>query len=244
MNLHCPSCQTVYRVDPERIPVSGVRARCSKCQAVFAVARDGRSGEPAAANATATNPVAAPAPPAPSAPPPAARPRAPAPTQAASPITPVPTTPAPMAPLAPRPAVMPAAPPAPAPAFPAPRAPVPPAPAAGTPSPAPAWSPAPSPVAPGVAAASTARAKPVFGMQDPDTRAQRIARALVSDMVIYNGDRRDQSLAAGTLKGDFREEILKSWEEYVAQVGAEMAKKTPHFRDALNAILAKGNPVF
>ena len=29
---------------------------------------------------------------------------------------------------------------------------------------------------------------------------QRIARALVSDMVVYNGDRRDQSLAAGTLK--------------------------------------------
>jgi len=63
-------------------------------------------------------------------------------------------------------------------------------------------------------------------------------------MVVYNGDRRDQSLAAGTLKGDFREEILKSWEEYVAQVGPEMAKKTPHFRDALNSILAKGHSVF
>ena len=84
----------------------------------------------------------------------------------------------------------------------------------------------------------------MFGVQDPDTRAQRIARALVSDMVVYNGGRRDASLAAGTLKGDFREEILKSWEEYVAQVGQEVAKKTPHFRDALNAILAKGQTVF
>ena len=63
-------------------------------------------------------------------------------------------------------------------------------------------------------------------------------------MVVYNGGRRDASLAAGTLKGDFREEILKSWEEYVAQVGQEVAKKTPHFRDALNAILAKGQTVF
>ena len=51
-------------------------------------------------------------------------------------------------------------------------------------------------------------------------------------------------MAAGTLKSDFREEILKSWEEYVAQVGQEMAKKTPHFRDALNSILAKGQQVF
>ena len=63
-------------------------------------------------------------------------------------------------------------------------------------------------------------------------------------MVVYSADRRDASLAAGTLKGDFREEILKSWEEYVAQVGQEMAKTTPHFRDALNAILAKGQSVF
>ena len=75
-------------------------------------------------------------------------------------------------------------------------------------------------------------------------RAQRIARALVSDMVVYNGDRRDASLAAGTLKSDFREEILKSWEEYVEQVGQELAKSTPHFRDALNSILAKGQTVF
>jgi hypothetical protein len=88
------------------------------------------------------------------------------------------------------------------------------------------------------------RPKPVFGQQDPDTRAQRIARALVSDMVVYSAERRDASLAAGTLKSDFRDEILKSWEEYVEQVGQEMAKSTPHFRDALNAILAKGHSVF
>ena len=43
---------------------------------------------------------------------------------------------------------------------------------------------------------------------------------------------------------EFREEIMKSWEEYVAQVGAELAKKTPHFRAALNEILAKGESIF
>jgi hypothetical protein len=66
----------------------------------------------------------------------------------------------------------------------------------------------------------------------------------VSDIVAYNPDRREKSLAAGTLRTEFREEIMKSWEEYVAQVGADLAKSTPHFRLALNDILAKGAAVF
>jgi hypothetical protein len=37
---------------------------------------------------------------------------------------------------------------------------------------------------------------------------------------------------------------MKSWEEYVAQVGLDMAKTTPYFRDALNSILAAGQQVF
>ena len=47
-----------------------------------------------------------------------------------------------------------------------------------------------------------------------------------------------------TLRAEFREEIRKSWEEYVEQVGIELAKSTPFFRDALNEILAKGQKVF
>ena len=50
--------------------------------------------------------------------------------------------------------------------------------------------------------------------------------------------------ADGTLKREFMEEIKKSWEEYVGQVGAETARGTPHFRDALNEILAKGQNLF
>ena len=91
--------------------------------------------------------------------------------------------------------------------------------------------------------AGAARA-PVFGSRDPNARAQRIARALVSDIVAYHGKRRDQFLAAGTLRTEFRDEIMKSWEEYVAQVGLDMAKSTPYFRDALNAILANGQTLF
>lgn len=86
--------------------------------------------------------------------------------------------------------------------------------------------------------------RPVFGRQDPDTRAHRIARALVSDIVAYHGDRLEGAREAGTLKSEFREEIVKSWEEYVEQVGEEFAKETPYFKNALNEILAQGNKVF
>jgi hypothetical protein len=83
-----------------------------------------------------------------------------------------------------------------------------------------------------------------LGARDPDARAERLARALVSDIVAYNPDRRDRSLAEGTLRTEFRDEILKSWEEYVAQVGDAVARSTPFFRDALNKILAQGQQVF
>jgi len=66
----------------------------------------------------------------------------------------------------------------------------------------------------------------------------------VSDIVTYFPDRRDKALTAGTLRREFTEEIKKSWEEYVGQVGQEMAKTTPYFREALNDILAKGQQVF
>lgn len=42
----------------------------------------------------------------------------------------------------------------------------------------------------------------------------------------------------------FKEEIKKSFEEYQDQVGKEFANSTPHFTDALNEILAKGQKVF
>lgn len=84
----------------------------------------------------------------------------------------------------------------------------------------------------------------MFGSRDPHARAQRIARALVSDIVAYHPKRRDAALAAGTMRTEFRDEIMKSWEEYVAQVGDEMAKATPYFRNALNDILSKGQSVF
>jgi hypothetical protein len=95
------------------------------------------------------------------------------------------------------------------------------------------------------AIASTGAAKRAsFRNQDPEARAQRLARALVSDIVAYNKDKLKLAAAPVTLRTEFKDEIRKSWEEYVEQVGLEMAKKTPYFRDALNEILAKGERIF
>jgi hypothetical protein len=108
---------------------------------------------------------------------------------------------------------------------------------------------APAAGTPAAAVADRTRPQPggatvPLGSKDPNARAERLARALVSDIVAYHPDRREKSLGDGTLRTEFREEIMKSWDEYVAQVGLNMARSTPFFRDALNKILAKGQQLF
>jgi len=80
--------------------------------------------------------------------------------------------------------------------------------------------------------------------QDPQQKARRLARALISDLVVYYPDRRQEALRKGNLKEVFSEEIKKSWEEYRDQVGKEIADSTPYFNDALNDILAGGQKLF
>jgi hypothetical protein len=83
-----------------------------------------------------------------------------------------------------------------------------------------------------------------FLANDPNARARRLSRALISDLVTYFPQRRDEGLREGTLRELFREEIKKSYEEYVDQVGREFAEATVHFQDALNDILAGGQKIF
>jgi len=92
--------------------------------------------------------------------------------------------------------------------------------------------------------AASVSAPPVFGKRDPNERAARLARVLVSDMIAYHPDRHRRSLAEGTLPQEFDDEIQKSWSEYVEQVGKDLAETTPYFRDALNQVLAQGADVF
>lgn len=83
-----------------------------------------------------------------------------------------------------------------------------------------------------------------FLANDPNAKGRRLARALVSDLIAYFPQKREEGLRDGTLKQLFREEIKKSYEEFVDQVGREFAESTTHFTDALNDILAEGRKVF
>lgn len=108
---------------------------------------------------------------------------------------------------------------------------------------------APTPRA-AIPVASTPAATPArtpinpFLANDPNAKAKRLARALVSDIVTYFPQKRDEGLRDGTLKQLFRDEIKKSYEEYVDQVGRDFAESTTHFQEALNDVLAGGKKLF
>ena len=136
-----------------------------------------------------------------------------------------------------------------------PRAPTPVAPVASAPASPPPAAPRTPPVQPAIRAtpaAATASGTPTpsrapinpFLANDPNAKARRLARALVSDLVAYFPQKREEGVRDGTLKQLFKEEIQKSYEEYEAQVGREFAESTTHFRDALNEILASGQQLF
>jgi predicted Zn finger-like uncharacterized protein len=225
MNVTCPQCASVFRVDPAKVPEQGVRARCSVCSGLIAVRRP-------AVNTPVVPPFDVPnamaevvVPPAPPLPPPPPPP----------PVVELPATP--MEPIAPS-DVLPVAEtyvPVMPPSVPFAALPVEAAPSAPVPAPPPVAVPAP---------ASAGRFANPFLQQDPATRARRLARALVSDLVVYHPEKRQRGLADGTLKELFSEEIRKSWEEYSEQVGEEIASTTPWFTEALNEILAEGRPLF
>ena len=271
MNVICPSCSTVYRVDPAKVPERGVRARCRICAAIFqvpvpaaqrtsaaeaiqpaevaptpqavpAAAEDPwahRSSEQAIPSApVGTRQMATPVAEPPAPPPPPAE--APAPEPAAQPRTTAPrgvTTRAPRPSVAIPPVISPAARSS-GPDLGRPHAAVPPA--GSRPAPA-------TPPAAAAAAAPPAGAKRMvnpFMSQDPQAKAKRLARALISDLVVYYPDRRQEGLRKGNLKEVFGEEIKKSWEEYRDQVGKEVAESTSYFNDALNDILAGGQKLW
>ena len=71
MNVSCPDCRSIFRVDPAKVPPSGVRARCSVCSGVITIpAPTGQTtpagGGPRAATPASSAPVerARPTPPA------------------------------------------------------------------------------------------------------------------------------------------------------------------------------------
>ena len=113
------------------------------------------------------------------------------------------------------------------------------------PSATPSTPPPSTPARPGPAATGPG-GRPVnpFLSQDPSAKARRLARALVSDIVVYHPAKRQEGIRDGNLRELFEEEIKKSWEEYTEQVGREVAESTGYFREALNEILAGGRQLF
>jgi len=240
MNVSCPRCRVIFRVDPARVPLGGIRATCAACGSAIDVpdtdATDwgfpvslperplatGRISGAARRSSTAamvnSDRAAVPHVDFDDEEPESGR-------QGLVPVS--------------RRGAMP-------PAVPKPRLGVPPA---RKSVPQPVRPPAPAPTAePAVpapkAAASSGRVINPFLKNDPSAKAKRLARALVSDMVSYLPAKREEGLRDGTLKQLFREEIKKSYEEYVDQVGATMAESTAYFQDALNDILAGGKTIF
>jgi predicted Zn finger-like uncharacterized protein len=282
MNVSCPDCRSIFRVDPAKVPPAGVRARCSVCGGVISIpAPAGQNTPPTGSQRTPSSSSE-----------PAQAPPRPTPPKSdwntaifgetsqrtpAAPSSPAPSTPRPAAPpqqpwsaevpAAPRPrpesierttAAATATPPSPAsglPGFtPAPQTPPHPPfkPSGIAPRPAPAaFNTTPSrPSTPSSAAtpatgdAGARRPLNPFLSKDPNQRAKRLARALVSDIITYHPAKHAEGLRDGTLKQLFREEIKKSFEEYIAQVGQPLAEGTTYFQEALNEVLAAGKKIF
>ena len=282
MNVRCPQCEAVYRVDPARVPEGGVKARCAACAYVIPVTlQRGMAGAP---HGAVPEVEAAPRPSVPQRPVETAKDVAPQPAaerveQPAGEVGQQPTgetagvpaagpmlvrpepepTPPQQEPEGPpkarysRPFIQPRSEPEPTAADARPSAPVF-RPTPGTPpveTPAVPESPAATPASASAAAPTTGSptAQPrrhvnPFLSRDPTQKARRLARALVSDMIVYQPKKRQEALEKGTLKEDFEEEIKKSWEEYTQQVGEDLANSTDFFTDALNDILAGGRQIF
>jgi predicted Zn finger-like uncharacterized protein len=284
MNVSCPDCRSIFRVDPAKVPPAGVRARCSVCSGVISIPAPTGQNTPASGNPTASggsiessqgrgrspapdqggwdaapvgNPSqgsspaqstqrAAPPPPPPQmrssevSAAPRQRPESIDHTTAAATATP----PSPSSGLpefaSPQPA--PFKPPLAPPFTPSSGPPfVPPATRQALPTPT---APTPPSAAPAPSDGGARRPLNPFLSKDPNQRAKRLARALVSDIITYHPAKHAEGLRDGTLKQLFREEIKKSFEEYIAQVGQQLAESTTYFQEALNEVLGAGKKIF
>jgi predicted Zn finger-like uncharacterized protein len=248
MIVQCPDCSTRYRLEPDLVPRERIRVRCPKCRYVFALDGRIREEEPAGRPSRSSASV-----------PPVSGRSAGVESSGAARIERTPgygeiefDRPAPV-PAAPSGSAEPSAPPslsrggldleiersslAQRPMSPPPsrsasgpraRAKVERAPSGRVATAAP----------PGTTSATDRRADPA------EEKARRLARALVSDILVYNRESRDKALAEGTLVQTLGQEIKKSWELYKERVSPEMASQTNFFREALNEILADGQKIF
>lgn len=75
-------------------------------------------------------------------------------------------------------------------------------------------------------------------------RARRLAKALASDLLLYNQNKVEQGLQDGTLVQLLGSEIRRSWEYYCQQIPKHIVESTDYFKEQLNKVIGKGKEIF
>ncbi len=288
MIVECSNCHAKYNVDEGKIPDTGIRVKCHKCQTIIFIQKEvaayqpvqtevpvpepttPESAAPLAAASEASGEPSDQVPPAESTPSLPAQPEEPSVPQEPEAPPPEPeAAPAPEAPP-PGPGVAPTEPEVPAPQepeVPIPEPSVPPAPEVPTPEPevAPTEPEVPAPqerleqaapldvvmpsehiIASPTGSLPTAPLETEMSDEDKkwNERARRLAKALASDLVLYNQGKVEEGLREGTLAQLLGSEIRRSWEYYCQQIPKHIVEGTDYFKDQLNKIVGKGKEIF
>ncbi len=196
MIVECSNCHARYNVDEKKIPPTGVKAKCHKCQNIIFIKKELPSPQPIESEVPT-------APPEPGPGGPEGHPEQ-VPKAEPSVEQPIPEVPKEKVPEAPPPRE-------------------------AEPKPAP-----PS----------------AEEMSEEDIkwhkRAKRLAKALASDLVLYNQDKVEQGLREGkeALARLLGSEIRRSWEYYCQQIPKHIVESTDYFKEQLNNIVGKGREIF
>jgi hypothetical protein len=77
---------------------------------------------------------------------------------------------------------------------------------------------------------------------EPDV-ARRIARALVSELLLGRREKRDEAMNRGVILSALGHDILDVYERYRERVGEELAGETRFFQEAVNEIIGDGETI-
>ncbi|NJD61968.1 MAG: hypothetical protein FIA93_04520 [Deltaproteobacteria bacterium] len=75
-------------------------------------------------------------------------------------------------------------------------------------------------------------------VKDPEV-ARRIARAVVSDIALYNAKQVEEGIAKDTLFDLLKEEIEEGRSYYQSRIDPEVARSTNYFNEALVDVLVR-----
>lgn len=75
-------------------------------------------------------------------------------------------------------------------------------------------------------------------VRDPDV-ARRIARAVVSDIALYNAKKVEEGIASDTLFDLLKEEIEEGRSYYQSRIDPDVGRSTNFFNEALVDVLVK-----